>query len=128
VLEEEFKMKLNLAFVGVASAVRVAWDTNYDNRSGSLNTVSCSNGPNGLINRYNWSTLADVPTFPLVGAFDAIAGWNSPNVRNLLAINEFSTLIYSSVAIVTMLLGVAALCMSRRLIMLARERYCHWRE
>ncbi|KAF8577423.1 hypothetical protein K439DRAFT_1639749 [Ramaria rubella] len=43
----------------------VTFDNTYDNRAGSLNTVSCSNGPNGLANRF--PTFGDLPSFPNIG-------------------------------------------------------------
>ncbi|KAI1379141.1 Cerato-platanin [Hypoxylon crocopeplum] len=56
----------------------VAYDTGYDDASRSLTAVACSDGPNGLITRYNWQTQGDIPS-PYIGAADAIAGWNSPS-------------------------------------------------
>lgn len=73
-------MKLILALAGLVNASRIAWDANYNSSSSSLNTVSCSDGVNGLISRYAWQTLKDVPSFPHVGAIDSIGGWNSAAV------------------------------------------------
>ena len=48
----------------------------YDNKNGSLNSVACSNGANGLAGRF--ATFGDIPSFPFIGgAFDVV--WNSPN-------------------------------------------------
>lgn len=56
--------------------LRATFDTFYDNKSGSMNNVACSNGANGLVARF--PTFGDVPTFPAIGgAFDVV--WNSPN-------------------------------------------------
>lgn len=56
--------------------LRATFDTFYDNKSGSMNNVACSNGANGLAARF--PTFGDVPTFPAIGgAFDVV--WNSPN-------------------------------------------------
>jgi hypothetical protein len=55
---------------------RATFDTFYDNNSGSMNNVACSNGANGLSARF--PTFGDVPSFPFIGgAFDVV--WNSPN-------------------------------------------------
>ncbi|KAI0028208.1 SnodProt1 [Vararia minispora EC-137] len=68
-----------LAFASFVSATNVRYDTTYDNGSGDMTTVSCSDGPNGLITRYGFQTFGDIPTFPNIGAAQAIAGWNSPS-------------------------------------------------
>lgn len=59
-------------------ATTVSYDTSYDNRSGSLASVACSDGPNGLLTR-NFTTFGSLPRFPLIGGAFAVAGWNSPN-------------------------------------------------
>ncbi|KAI5116030.1 hypothetical protein M0805_002085 [Coniferiporia weirii] len=65
-----------LFFSGAALATeRAGYDTTYDNASGSMDTVSCSDGPEGLASRY--PTFGDVPTFPNIGGAAAIAGWGS---------------------------------------------------
>jgi len=55
----------------------VRYDQTYDNSGQSLSTVSCSNGPNGLLTR-GYTTFGSLPTFPNIGAASAIAGFNSP--------------------------------------------------
>lgn len=62
----------------------VSYDTTYDNAALSLNDVSCSDGANGLETKYKYTTLGDVPVFPLVGGAQAIAGWNDANVSSCL--------------------------------------------
>ena len=58
------------------AATHVSW-ASYDNPSQSLDTVACSNGPNGLETK-GYKTLGDIPNFPNVtGAY--VASWNSPN-------------------------------------------------
>ena len=59
-----------------APADRATFDPVYDNPRGSLNTVACSNGPNGLVTKY--PTFNDVPTFPFIGGAPGVT-WNSPN-------------------------------------------------
>ena len=59
------------------NATRIAWNSVYDDATQSLSTVACSNGPNGLLAKY--ATFKDLPTFPHIGASDAIAAWDSPN-------------------------------------------------
>jgi hypothetical protein len=65
---------LSLALAAVATDVR--FDPTYDNKGQSLNTVSCSTGQNGLVTR-GFNTFGDLPTFPNIGAAQAIAGFNS---------------------------------------------------
>jgi len=66
-----------LALVAAPSlADTLAYDTNYDSKTGSLTTVACSDGANGLINR-GFTTFGSLPSFPRIGAVGAVAGWNS---------------------------------------------------
>jgi hypothetical protein len=59
-----------------SATLRTTYDPTYDNKSGSMNSVACSNGANGLLARF--PTFGDVPSFPFIGgAFDVV--WNSPN-------------------------------------------------
>jgi hypothetical protein len=62
----------------IVSAVTLAYDTAYDKSSGSLTTVACSDGSNGLITR-GFTTFGSLPKFPHIGAASAVTGWNSPN-------------------------------------------------
>ena len=55
----------------------VSWDAGYDDGSRSMTAVACSDGANGLITRYGWQTQSAIPTFPNIGGFDGIPGWNS---------------------------------------------------
>ncbi|CDO71857.1 hypothetical protein BN946_scf184940.g4 [Trametes cinnabarina] len=59
-----------------ALGVTVSYDQTYDNSSGSLSTVACSDGSNGLLTK-GYSTLGSLPHFPNIGGAAAIAGWNS---------------------------------------------------
>ena len=63
----------------LASAVSLSYDAGYADGSRSLSVVSCSDGSNGLINRYGWSKQSDIPRFPYIGGSSDIAGWNSPS-------------------------------------------------
>jgi hypothetical protein len=56
--------------------VRATFDTTYDNPTGSLNNVACSNGANGLALQF--PKFSDLPTFPYIGGAPGIV-WNSPN-------------------------------------------------
>ncbi|TFK34871.1 SnodProt1 [Crucibulum laeve] len=58
-------------------AVEATYDPVYDNRKGSMRSVACSDGSNGLI-RHGYNTYGDLPTFPNIGGAQAVAGWNSP--------------------------------------------------
>ncbi|RDX52934.1 eliciting plant response-like protein [Polyporus arcularius HHB13444] len=64
------------AIVSSAFAVTVSYDETYDVASGSLTTVACSDGPNGLITK-GFSTFGSLPHFPNIGGAAAVAGWNS---------------------------------------------------
>jgi hypothetical protein len=58
------------------SPLRATYDPTFDNSTGSMDGVACSNGPNGL--ETTFPTFGDVPSFPFVGgAFDIV--WGSPN-------------------------------------------------
>jgi Cerato-platanin len=62
--------------LGPPSPLKVTYDPTYDNPSGSLNSVACSNGQNGLVGKY--PTFSKLPTFPFIGgAYDIV--WNSTN-------------------------------------------------
>lgn len=39
--------------------------------------MACSDGKNGLITRFGWTTQGQVPTFPSIGGVPDIAGWDS---------------------------------------------------
>ena len=58
-------------------AVRVGYDTVYDNPNGSLSTIACSDGSNGMLTK-GYTTFDSLPSFPNIGATQAIVGWNSP--------------------------------------------------
>jgi hypothetical protein len=66
-----------ISFAIPAFAVTVSYDNTYDNPNGSLTTIACSDGANGLITRYGFNTFRDIPNFPHIGGAAAIAGWNS---------------------------------------------------
>jgi hypothetical protein len=59
-----------------STTVEVTFDAMYDNPSGSLNNVACSNGANGLVTEF--PTFDYLPTFPFIGGAPGIV-WNSPN-------------------------------------------------
>ncbi|KAF5372979.1 hypothetical protein D9758_001449 [Tetrapyrgos nigripes] len=61
----------------LTSAVTLQYDNNYDDKSFSLSNVACSDGPDGLMTRFGWQTIGDIPAYPNIGAVDAIAGWGS---------------------------------------------------
>ncbi|RFU77024.1 eliciting plant response [Trichoderma arundinaceum] len=61
--------------VVAATTTYVSYDTGYDDGSRSLAEVSCSDGPNGLIPR--WQTQGQLPKFPYIGGVQGIS-WNSP--------------------------------------------------
>ena len=58
-----------------STTVRATFDTTYDNKAGSLNSVACSNGANGLA---RFPTFGNIPTFPFIGGAPNVT-FNSPN-------------------------------------------------
>ena len=78
-------MKLSLIFTSIVvlltsvhAQLFVTYDAAYGNGSQSLDTVACSNGPNGLITR-GFTTFGSLPTFPLIGGAPAVTGFDSPD-------------------------------------------------
>jgi Cerato-platanin len=68
--------------------LRATYDTTYDNKSGSLNNVACSDGPNGLAAQF--PTFGDISAFPFIGgAFDVV--WNSPNCGSCWNLTNMAT-------------------------------------
>jgi len=58
------------------SPLRATFDPTFNNSGGSMDTVACSDGDNGLATEF--PTFGDVPSFPFIGgAFDIV--WNSTN-------------------------------------------------
>ncbi|KAG7098504.1 hypothetical protein E1B28_000448 [Marasmius oreades] len=60
-----------------SNAVIVQFDKIYDKPEGRLESVACSDGPNGLITRGYGPTFGTLPKFNHIGAASAIEGWNS---------------------------------------------------
>ncbi|KAI9662526.1 MAG: hypothetical protein M1821_008693 [Bathelium mastoideum] len=81
-------------FTAAASAITVSYDTGYDDGSRSLDAVSCSDGANGLITRYGYQTQSAVPSFPYVGGWQNIAGWNSASCGQCLSVAYNGKTIY----------------------------------
>ncbi|KAL0947649.1 hypothetical protein HGRIS_013736 [Hohenbuehelia grisea] len=73
------------ALILPVASVSVTYDTVYDNRDGSLDTVACSNGPNGLKTR-GFNKFGDLPNFPFIGGAAEVAGWNSPRCGSCYAL------------------------------------------
>lgn len=74
-------MKLTSTVISVAVAASVMadsvrYDPVYDQKTGSLSSVACSNGPHGLLTR-GYKTFGDLPGFPYIGGAAAVTGWNS---------------------------------------------------
>ncbi|KAF8491533.1 Cerato-platanin, partial [Gautieria morchelliformis] len=66
-----------VAASALADSVTVSFDNTYDNAGGSLATVACSDGPNGLLSRF--PTFGNLPTFPNIGSAQAVVAHGSPN-------------------------------------------------
>lgn len=52
----------------------LGFDMTYDDASGSMGQVACSDGDHGLASKY--PTFGDLPTFPNVGGTPSITTWN----------------------------------------------------
>lgn len=63
-------------FTSVHSQQNVSYDQTYDDGSHSLATVTCSDGPNGLMTK-GYNTFQDVP-FPYLGGGPGVS-FNSPD-------------------------------------------------
>ena len=72
-----FTAVTTLFAASTVSAVSVSYDTVYDNAAGSLTTVACSDGSNGLITKYGYKTFGQIPKFPNIGGSSTIPSWNS---------------------------------------------------
>ncbi|KAF9453645.1 Cerato-platanin [Macrolepiota fuliginosa MF-IS2] len=76
-------MKITSIFVALTLAASsvvadsVTYSQVYDQKTGPLSSVACSNGPNGLLTR-GYKTFGDLPGFPYIGGAAAVTGWNSP--------------------------------------------------
>ncbi|GLB35510.1 putative cerato-platanin [Lyophyllum shimeji] len=66
-----------LALIPSALAVTLSYDPAYDKPAGDMNTVACSDGPHGLVDRFK--TFGSLPHFPHIGGAQAVEGWNSLN-------------------------------------------------
>ncbi|KIK59153.1 hypothetical protein GYMLUDRAFT_44905 [Collybiopsis luxurians FD-317 M1] len=69
---------LSAAAATLAAAETLQYDPTYDNGDQSLATVACSDGSNGLLTR-GFTTFSSLPTFPNIGAFGQIKGYNDAN-------------------------------------------------
>ncbi|KAF2477488.1 Asp f 13-like protein [Lindgomyces ingoldianus] len=83
-----------LGFASLSQAITVSWDAGYDDKSRSLTAVSCSDGANGLMTRYHWNTQGDIPTYPNIGGYQEIKGWNSPMCGTCYSVTYNSRTIY----------------------------------
>jgi hypothetical protein len=81
-----------LVLAGVAFADRAGYDNVYDNASGDMNTVACSDGPQGLSSKY--PTFGSLPSFPYIGGAQAIAGWGSTQCGSCWSLTYNGTQIY----------------------------------
>ncbi|KAH9914501.1 Cerato-platanin-domain-containing protein [Epithele typhae] len=60
------------------TTVSVSFDQTYDVNTTSLDTVACSNGPNGLESQ-GFNTFGQLPGFPNIGGAFAVSGFGSAN-------------------------------------------------
>jgi hypothetical protein len=82
-----------MASFSIVLAVRVGYDTVYDNPNTSLSTVACSDGSNGMLTK-GYTTFGSLPSFPNIGSAQAVAGWNSPACGSCWQISYGGKLIY----------------------------------
>lgn len=69
-------LSLILVPVAVQAVLTTSFDPVYDNVNGSLATVACSNGSNGLLTK-GFTTFGSLPHFPFIGGAPAVTGFNS---------------------------------------------------
>jgi len=62
----------------LALGVTLSYDNTYDKSTGSLSTVACSDGENGLLTA-GFTTFGSLPGFPHIGGAAAVEGYNSLN-------------------------------------------------
>lgn len=73
---------------------QIAYDPTYDDASLSLTKVACSDGANGLITKYHYQTLGNLPKFPYVAASSQVAGWNSPQCSRCFGLTVGKNVIF----------------------------------
>ncbi|KAJ3549951.1 hypothetical protein NMY22_g686 [Coprinellus aureogranulatus] len=61
---------------GPVVSTTVSYDAVYDNKAGSLATVACSDGKNGLLTK-GFTTFGSLPKHPFIGGAFAVKEWNS---------------------------------------------------
>jgi len=69
-----------------ATTVSVSYDNTYDNGAGEMTSVACSDGPNGLITKYGWTTFSQIPKFPHIGGSSTIPGWDAATCGQCFAL------------------------------------------
>lgn len=55
----------------------MSYDLGFEDADRSLEAVTCSNGANGIIDRWGWETQGEIPDFPNIGGAYVVTGWNS---------------------------------------------------
>jgi hypothetical protein len=75
-----------LAASALSAVVTVSYDNTYDASGGSLSTVACSDGANGLLTK-GFTTFGSLPSFPNIGGAAAVPGWNSTNCGTCWALS-----------------------------------------
>ncbi|KAF2875144.1 Asp f 13-like protein [Massariosphaeria phaeospora] len=83
-----------IGFSSLASAISVSYDPGYDLPERSLSALACSNGVNGLMTKYGWQTLEDIPTYPYIGGYQGIPAWNSPMCGTCYSVTYNNQTIY----------------------------------
>jgi hypothetical protein len=84
------------ALFSVASAVDVRYDPYYDNCETSLDAVACSNGPNGLLTK-GFTTFGSLPSFPYIGAAQAVECWDSPECGSCWEISYMGKCVFVTI-------------------------------
>ena len=73
-----------------SSPLRATHNTMYDDPEGSMDTVACSNGENGLGTKYK--TFGSIPSYPFIGGvYYDIPGSSSPNCGSCWIITNPAT-------------------------------------
>ena len=72
-----------------SSPSHATYNAMYDDPQGSMDTVACSNGQNGLGTKYK--TFGSVPSYPFIGGAYDISGPSSPNCGSCWVITNPAT-------------------------------------
>lgn len=83
-----------MATSALAVPVSLSYDPTYDKASTPLTSIACSDGSHGLITKYGWKTLGQIPHFPNIGGSSTIPGWNADTCGQCFQVSYRGNSIY----------------------------------